>query len=150
MATSKNLIEIRGLSKAYYTSDGDLQALSTIDLDIQEREFVAVLGPSGCGKSTLLMLISGLLPATTGTITINGLQVRKPYTDLGIVFQQDVLLDWRTVLDNVMLQSEIRRLQRAGGRGPDAQRLARRHARRPAAGVGLCACQPPVVLAARQ
>ncbi len=113
MTTRKTLIEIRALSKSYRTADGEIHALSPIDIDIREREFVAVLGPSGCGKSTLLMLVAGLLAPTAGTVTINGVEVRKPYTDLGIVFQQDVLLDWRTVLDNVLLQTEIRHLARA-------------------------------------
>lgn len=106
-------IQIRDVSKIYPTTDGEIHALDTIDLDIFESEFISVLGPSGCGKSTLLMLIAGLISPTSGTITINGDKVLGPYTDLGIVFQQDLLLDWRFVLDNILLQIEIRRLKRS-------------------------------------
>lgn len=106
------LIQIQDVSKTYQTIDGEVHALDLIDLNIGENEFISLLGPSGCGKSTLLMLISGLIPSSSGKIVIKGEEVRKPYTNLGIVFQRDVLLDWRNVLDNVMLQVEIRGLKK--------------------------------------
>lgn len=105
------LIQIQNVNKIYLTADQEVHALDVIDLDIFEGEFLSILGPSGCGKSTLLMLIAGLTKPTTGTITISNQPVLKPYTDLGIVFQRDLLLDWRNVLDNVLLQIEIRRLK---------------------------------------
>lgn len=111
--TAKTLIKIDNVSKTYITSKEDIQALEAVNLDIKESEFVSLVGPSGCGKSTLLMLISGLYPATTGTIQIKDEPVLKPYTNLGIVFQKDMLLEWRSVLDNVLLQVEIRRLNRS-------------------------------------
>ncbi len=110
---SRPLIQFREASKTYLTADGCVNALDTTTLDIQDCEFVSILGPSGCGKTTLLMLVSGLIATSTGTITIRDHVVKKPYTDLGMVFQRDVLLDWRTVLDNVLLQVEIRRLKRS-------------------------------------
>src|SRR5262245_54396279 len=82
-------------------------------------EFVSVVGPSGCGKSTLLLMVAGLIRITSGTITIGDIQVTKPYTDLGIVFQEPVLLDWRKVLGNVLIQAEIRK-------GMDKKRLRAR------------------------
>jgi NitT/TauT family transport system ATP-binding protein len=112
MSSHSSFIQIRDLGKTYQTSEGSVDALENINLDIQEGEFVTILGPSGCGKSTLLMLISGLIPPSAGTIRINNEVVKKPYINLGIVFQRDVLLDWRNVLDNVMLQIEIRKLER--------------------------------------
>ena len=107
------LISITDITKVYTTVEGETRALDPINLDIQDGEFLSVLGPSGCGKSTLLMLIAGLIRPTTGKINIAGEIILKPYTDLGIVFQQDVLLNWRSVLDNVLLQIEIRRLNRS-------------------------------------
>lgn len=107
------LIKIENVSKSYITSREDIIALENVNQEIKDGEFVSLVGPSGCGKSTLLMLISGLYPATTGTIFIKDEPVLKPYTNLGIVFQKDMLLEWRTVLDNVLLQIEIRRLNRA-------------------------------------
>jgi NitT/TauT family transport system ATP-binding protein len=110
---NSSLISIADVTKIYTTVEGETHALDTINLDIKDGEFLSVLGPSGCGKSTLLMLIAGLIPPTTGTISIGDERIHKPYTDLGIVFQRDVLLDWRSVLDNVLLQVEIRRLKRS-------------------------------------
>jgi NitT/TauT family transport system ATP-binding protein len=106
-------ISIESVSKRFSSHGGAIQALSTVDVDINKSEFVSIVGPSGCGKSTLLMIVSGLTPASTGAVRIDGTTVTGPYTDLGIVFQQDTLLDWRTVLQNVMLQADIRHLPRA-------------------------------------
>ncbi|MCI5074118.1 ABC transporter ATP-binding protein [Oricola sp.] len=102
-------IRIENVSKTFLGGKkGDVEALRPVSLDIRRGEFVSVLGPSGCGKSTLLMLLSGLLDPTAGRITIDGEQVSGPNSNLGIVFQQDVLLDWRGALDNILLQAEIR------------------------------------------
>jgi NitT/TauT family transport system ATP-binding protein len=107
-------IAIDNVSKRYASGRGGaIQALSTVELGIGESEFVSIVGPSGCGKSTLLMIVSGLTPPSTGSVRIGANKVAGPYTDLGIVFQQDVLLDWRNVLQNVMLQADIRHLPHA-------------------------------------
>ena len=101
-------ITLAGVAKVFRRGDKTTQALAGIDLAVGAGEFLAIVGPSGCGKSTLLRLIAGLLPATAGAITVNGATVARPQTDLGIVFQSPVLLDWRNVLDNVLLQIELR------------------------------------------
>jgi len=107
-------IAIRNVAKRYITArGGEVHALSEIDLSIGAGEFVSIVGPSGCGKSTLIMLISGLIPATTGVIEVGGTRVKGAIGTAGIVFQRDVLLDWRTVLANVLLPVEIRKLDRA-------------------------------------
>ncbi len=87
-------------------------ALERIDLAVREGEFLAIVGPSGCGKSTLLRIVAGLLLATTGEIRVDGRIVSGPQTNLGIVFQSPVLLDWRSALDNVLVQVELRGLDR--------------------------------------
>jgi NitT/TauT family transport system ATP-binding protein len=99
-----------GVSKVFRRGTSEVRALDRVDLEVAEGEFVAVLGPSGCGKSTLMRLVAGLIPATTGHLAIAGVPVQGPHTDLGIVFQAATLLDWRTVLGNVMLQLELRGL----------------------------------------
>ena len=109
----RRLIDIRGLAKTYRTRDGEVPSLKPMDLDITEGEFICVVGPSGCGKSTLLKLVAGLIPASAGEILIDGKAVTEPPDDVGIVFQSPVLLAWRTVLRNVMLPVEVRRLDRA-------------------------------------
>jgi NitT/TauT family transport system ATP-binding protein len=106
-------IGLRGVSKRYTTASGDsVDALAQVDLNVAAGEFVAIVGPSGCGKSTLMMLVSGLIPVTKGAITVGGAPVKGAGGNAGIVFQRDVLLDWRTVLGNVMLPVEIKKLDR--------------------------------------
>jgi NitT/TauT family transport system ATP-binding protein len=107
-------VRIVGLSKTYEVRDqDDIHALDRIDLTMAQGSFVAVVGPSGCGKSTLLSLLAGLTPVTTGQIFIDGEEVRKPHRKVGVVFQSDLLLYWRTVLDNILLPAEIKRRNRA-------------------------------------
>ena len=101
-------ISVKNLEKEYITSTGEIvHALSNINLDISEGEFVSVVGPSGCGKSTLLKILSGLLAKTSGLVTLNNTAIEGPRNDVGIVFQDPVLLLWRTVLQNTLLPSEI-------------------------------------------
>jgi NitT/TauT family transport system ATP-binding protein len=107
------LIALDGVSKTYAASDGPIRALDQVTLDVADGEFLSVLGPSGCGKSTLLLMIAGLLAPSAGEIRVAGRPVTRPQTDVGIVFQNPVLLDWRTVLRNVMLQVEARALDLA-------------------------------------
>jgi len=102
-------ISISRVSKTFRTRNGDVQALADIDLEIRRGEFVSVLGPSGCGKSTLMMILSGLIPASRGEIMVDEKPINGPNAEIGIVFQQDVLLEWRTALQNVLIQAEIRK-----------------------------------------
>ena len=106
------IIAIDHVTKIYQSGSGPVAALQDVSLTIAPGEFVSLIGPSGCGKSTLMLLIAGLLPASSGTITVDGVVVQRPYTNLGIVFQEAVLLDWRRVLDNLMLQIEVRHLDK--------------------------------------
>jgi NitT/TauT family transport system ATP-binding protein len=107
-------ISLENVTKRYESRTGAIDALSPITFKIWEDEFVSIVGPSGCGKSTLLMVIGGLVAASGGVVRIKSEIVRHPYTALGFVFQQDVLLDWRTVMQNVLLQAQIRRMDKAG------------------------------------
>ena len=104
------LIRARGVHKTYRTRDGEVETLKPLDFDIRAGEFVSVVGPSGCGKSTLMKLVAGLLPSSGGELDLSGQPVRGPQTDVGIVFQSALLLPWRRVLDNILLQAEIRGL----------------------------------------
>ena len=107
-AGGSEAIEIAGVSKVFRRGATQVRALDEVDLSVGDGEFLAVVGPSGCGKSTLMRLVAGLIPATTGSIRIGGKPVNGAYTDVGIVFQSPILLDWRTVLGNVLLQLEMR------------------------------------------
>jgi NitT/TauT family transport system ATP-binding protein len=96
---------------SYSSSGGMVEALGPIDLDVRDGEFVSVVGPSGCGKSTALLLIAGLLQPAAGEVVIDNRVVRGPQTDVGIVFQAPVLVDWRSVQGNIALQLELRGLR---------------------------------------
>ena len=106
-------IRLANVGKVYESKAGPVEACGEIDLEIRRSEFIAIVGPSGCGKTTILKMVAGLHPNTSGTITLDGTPVKGPQTDLGIVFQDAILLDWRNVLENVMLQVDIRHLDRA-------------------------------------
>jgi NitT/TauT family transport system ATP-binding protein len=106
-------IVLQNISKTYASPRGDVVALTDVSLDIKNGEFLSLLGPSGCGKSTLLKLVAGLDVVTAGTISIAGEAIDGPPAGLGMVFQKDVLLDWRTVLQNVMLPVEMQDLDQA-------------------------------------
>ena len=103
-------IRIAGVNKSYASKRGPIHALQGIELSIAEGEFISILGPSGCGKSTLLKCVAALEPITGGDIRLDGKSVRTPPEKLGIVFQRDVLFDWRTILDNVLVGAELRGL----------------------------------------
>jgi NitT/TauT family transport system ATP-binding protein len=111
-ASSTSGIHMSGVSKTYRTRDGDVPSLRPLDFHINEGEFFVVVGPSGCGKSTLLKMISGLLPPSTGEILVDGSKVTEPHGDVGIVFQNALLLPWRNILSNVMLPIDMKKLPR--------------------------------------
>ncbi len=102
-------IRTKKVSKRFDAGGESISAVDDLTIDIPRGGFVSLVGPSGCGKSTLLMMIAGLMHPSTGEITIGDSLVTGPYTDLGIAFQRSELLDWRTCLQNVLLQIEIRR-----------------------------------------
>jgi len=81
-------------------------AVEGVDLEIHEGEFVAIVGPSGCGKTTFLNAVDGLLPIADGSLTLDGVEIKKPGRDRAMVFQQPGLLPWRTVLGNVLFGVE--------------------------------------------
>jgi NitT/TauT family transport system ATP-binding protein len=105
-------IEISGGGKSFAAEQGRVEVLSGIDLSIRAGEFFSLLGPSGCGKSTLLKCVGGLERLTSGTLKVRGKPVTGCPEGLGIVFQRDLLVDWRTVLENVLLVAEFRGMQR--------------------------------------
>jgi NitT/TauT family transport system ATP-binding protein len=88
-------------------------ALEGVSLDVQDREFVALLGPSGCGKSTLLYLLGGFIPVEDGTISVGGRQVHGPSPDRGIVFQHFALFPWKTVRQNILYGLEKQGMAKA-------------------------------------
>jgi len=115
------VVRLSGVDKVFYRGDQPVTAaLEGIDLDIARGEFVSLIGPSGCGKSTLLRVIGDLVGPTRGEVVVNGKPAARARRDrdYGMVFQAPVLMDWRTVEDNVKLPLEVLRR-------PPAERTAR-------------------------
>lgn len=105
------MLEVVGLRKSYASQSGDpILALEDVNFTIREGEFVAVVGPSGCGKSTLLKMFAGLLSKSGGDIRLHDKPVSTPRKDVGIVFQDAVLLPWLTVLENVLIPPKVQKL----------------------------------------
>ncbi len=115
------VISARELSLIFETADGPVYALSKVNLEVEDGDFVSFIGPSGCGKTTLLRAIADLETSTSGTITVNGMSPREARLKraYGYVFQAPALYPWRTVEQNVGLPLEIMGLDRA------AERIAR-------------------------
>jgi NitT/TauT family transport system ATP-binding protein len=106
-------VQIAGLWKTFDTQRGEeINALQDIDLNIRAGEFVSVVGASGCGKSTLLRIVCGLIAPTRGRVAVDGEAVVQPRDDVGVVFQNAVLLPWMTVKDNVLMPSDLRARRR--------------------------------------
>jgi NitT/TauT family transport system ATP-binding protein len=108
------LIAVEGISRIFTSGARTVHALDGVSFDVQAGNFVSIVGPSGCGKSTLLKIISGLLPASSGVISVNGKRVDEPLKNVGMVFQAPVLLKWRSVLGNILLPVEFAKLDIAG------------------------------------
>ena len=106
-------VRIEGVSKRFGGAAQGLLALDTIDLSVASGEFVAILGPSGCGKSTLLRIVAGLVSQSSGRVLVGDETVRGPSDHIAMVFQSPALLPWRTVLPNIELPVELKRLPRA-------------------------------------
>jgi len=106
------------VEKTYGGANG-VHAIASLSAELRPGEAVSVVGPSGCGKSTLMRLIAGLDAPSRGSIRIGGQAVTGPVPDIGIVFQRDLLLEWRSVLGNVLLPAEIKRLAGLEGRASE-------------------------------
>lgn len=111
--SGESMISFDGIEKVYGAdspAEESVTALQDIDLDVESGEFVSVVGPSGCGKSTLLHLAAGILDPTDGAVQIDGVDVQSPHHErnkVGLVFQQPVALEWRTVRKNILLPTQI-------------------------------------------
>lgn len=103
------VLSVEGVRKAYQTPQGETVALQDISFSMEKGDFYSLVGPSGCGKSTLLSIIAGTLSPTAGRVQVAGQMVSGPCSHIGYMLQQDNLLEWRTVRQNVLFGLEIRR-----------------------------------------
>ena len=107
----QEFIEITDLKKVFASGAESIHACGPGSIKIGSGEVVSVLGPSGCGKSTLMLMIAGLLDPTSGKVEFEGKVVNGPKTDIGIMFQDNTLVPWRTIKANIELQLELRGLR---------------------------------------
>ena len=112
MSARGSAISVKGISKRYTTRSGEVLALDNVNMTVDAGQFVSVLGPSGCGKSTLLRIVAGLEVPSEGEVVLDDAPVTEPQTQIGIVFQSPLLLDWRDALGNVLLQAEARKIRK--------------------------------------
>ena len=113
---------LRDVSRVFTTEKGEtIEALSRISLEIRDQEFICILGPSGCGKTTILRIIAGLETATSGTISVNGIEMTEPGSGMAMIFQEYSLYPWRNVQDNVTLGLELK-----GMKKPDREEHAKK------------------------
>jgi NitT/TauT family transport system ATP-binding protein len=106
------IIEVSHLTKRFTSKRSETVALDDVSLAVLPGEFVTIAGPSGCGKSTLLKMIAGLTRATEGEVRLYGQRVTTPQRDIGFAFQRSALLEWRGVRRNILLQAEMRGMDR--------------------------------------
>lgn len=105
-------IQISGVSKTFRRGGQEISAMKETNLSIEEGRFVSIIGPSGCGKSTLFNIIAGLTPPSTGEVIADGRNIVGKAGYVGYMLQKDMLLPWRTILDNIVLGMEIRGVPR--------------------------------------
>ena len=107
----KEILKVKDIKKTYQSKNGEIEAISGISFNAYEGEFISIIGPSGCGKSTLLSIIAGLEDKTEGEIYIDGELTNGVSPYIGYMLQKDSLLEWRTILNNVMFGLEIRHIR---------------------------------------
>lgn len=102
-------IQIQGVSKSFVSATGeDIQVLAEVSMQIKKQEFFSIVGPSGCGKSTIFNIIAGLLKPTNGKVIVCGEEIDQTTGHVGYMMQKDLLLPWRSILDNVTLGLEVK------------------------------------------
>ena len=102
-------LELKDISKIYQDDNGETLAIKNFSYKFRNAEFVTLLGPSGCGKSTLLSIIAGLESPSSGNVLLNGIDITNKRSNIGYMLQKDYLLEWRTILKNVVLGLEIKK-----------------------------------------
>lgn len=111
MSNKHEILKIENIRKIYQAKNDELEALKSINLKVNEGEFVSIIGPSGCGKSTLLSIIAGLEEKTSGKIYIDNEEIVGVSRKIGYMLQKDSLLEWRTIYDNVIFGLEVKKIK---------------------------------------
>ena len=105
----KEVLKLENICKTYQAKNGETEALRNVNFSINEGEFASIIGPSGCGKSTILSIAAGLEKKSSGKIYIDGIETEDVSSKIGYMLQKDYLLEWRTILKNVLIGLEIKK-----------------------------------------
>lgn len=105
-------VDVAGLTVRFQSKRSATTALEDVTMRVEAGEFVSIVGPSGCGKSTLLKAVAGLVKPTSGSISLLGTPVTRPQQNIGFAFQRAALLEWRGARKNILLQAEMRGMNR--------------------------------------
>jgi NitT/TauT family transport system ATP-binding protein len=106
-------VDVQNLSVRFRSKRNTTTALEDVTMRVEAGEFISIVGPSGCGKSTLLKVVAGLVTPTEGTVSLFGNSVTRPQQNIGFAFQRAALLEWRGVRKNILLQAEMRGMDKA-------------------------------------
>lgn len=104
------MLSLKDVYLSYHTDEGETEALAGVTFGVEKGEFVALVGPSGCGKTTVLSAVCGLIPITSGSITLDGKAVSAPSGNVGYMLQRDTLFEWLTIEKNVWLGLKVRKM----------------------------------------
>ena len=115
--STSTAVDVEHLSVRFRSKRSTTTALEDVTMRVEAGEFISIVGPSGCGKSTLLKVIAGLVKPTEGAVSLFGETVTKPQQNIGFAFQRAALLEWRGVRKNILLQAEMRGMDRRRPRG---------------------------------
>lgn len=109
MKQNKVVLKLEHVSKGFAKIETEdvTHALNDVSTTMESGEFISLVGPSGCGKSTILRLVAGLIRPTTGTVTVNGVEIEGPHPDRGMVFQKPTLFPWLTVEKNIAFSLQM-------------------------------------------
>ena len=108
----KDLLEFRDVSLSYHTNKNEIVAIKNMSFSVKEKQFVSIVGPSGCGKTTLLSIVAGLLKPSSGSVFLEGEEIKnKINTRVGYMFQRDNLFDWLNVYQNICLGLSIKKIK---------------------------------------
>ncbi|MCT2587993.1 ABC transporter ATP-binding protein [Actinophytocola gossypii] len=106
-------VDVTDLTVRFQSKRSSTTALDDVTMRVDAGEFISIVGPSGCGKSTLLKVVAGLVRPTTGSVSVHGEAVTGPQRNIGFAFQRAALLEWRGVRKNILLQAEMRGMDKA-------------------------------------
>jgi len=111
MGTFPKLLRIRGLTKEFPNNGSRKVVLQDVEMNLHVHDSIAVVGPSGCGKTTMLLIIAGLLPATHGSIILEGEPSSSPSQKIAVVLQEYGLFPWKTAIENILLGARMRKIK---------------------------------------